>query len=85
MSSPVFDWPLVMLKQLEKNEALIIKSHMLNQNISGAGKGRRVCLVSDSRVNLAPTADQLARLFVADGWVVTFLDLNREGGSQETN
>ncbi|MDD3288182.1 MAG: glycosyltransferase [Alphaproteobacteria bacterium] len=40
-----------------------------------AGKGKRLCLVSDSRATVSPTADQFARWLVKDGWDVTLLDL----------
>jgi len=47
----------------------------LNGRAGRAGAGKRLCLVSDSRATISPTADQMARGLARQGWKVTLLDL----------
>ncbi|MBI1272771.1 MAG: hypothetical protein GC131_01620 [Alphaproteobacteria bacterium] len=47
----------------------------LSGKITNAGRGRSVCLVSDSSAEAIPSAAQLAKLLTADGWQTTLLDL----------
>ena len=48
---------------------------VLSDKLSGAGVGKKLCLVSDSRASVSPTAHEMAVWFVHDGWDVTLLDL----------
>jgi len=48
----------------------------LSVKLDKTGRGRPLCVVSDSRFQLEPTGEQLATRFAADGWRVTLLDLS---------
>ncbi len=66
----------MMYSFLESGDLPQISLNMLSDQLTLAGQGRSVCLVSDTRGTVAPTADQLARLLIADGWSVVLLDLS---------